>query len=105
IKVGEPVMAIGNPFGLEQTGTTGIVTATGRAIGQGPHHDFVQTDASINPGTSGGLLINARGQAIAINAAIFSQSGGSVGIGFAIPSNQAKTEVTEIAAGSKLTHG
>src|SRR5262245_26180726 len=97
IKVGEPVMAIGNPFGLEQTVTTGIVSATGRVIGQGPYDDFVQTDASINPGNSGGPLINARGQAIAINAAIFSQTGGSVGIGFAIPSNQAKTVVTQLA--------
>ena len=97
IKVGEPVMAIGNPFGLEQTVTTGIVSATGRVIGQGPYDDFVQTDASINPGNSGGPLINARGQAVGINAAIFSQSGGSVGIGFAIPSNQAKTVVAQLA--------
>ena len=97
LKVGEPVMAIGNPFGLEQTVTTGIVSATGRVIGQGPYDDFVQTDASINPGNSGGPLINTRGQAIGINAAIFSQSGGSVGIGFAIPSNQAKTVVTQLA--------
>ena len=97
IKVGEPVMAIGNPFGLEQTVTTGIVSATGRVIGQGPYDDFVQTDASINPGNSGGPLINAQGQAIGINAAIFSQSGGSVGIGFAIPSNQAKTVVSQLA--------
>jgi serine protease Do len=97
LQVGEPVMAIGNPFGLEQTVTTGIVSATGRVIGQGPYDDFVQTDASINPGNSGGPLINARGQAVGINAAIFSQSGGSVGIGFAIPSNQAKTVVTQLA--------
>src|SRR5262245_19513393 len=97
LKVGEPVMAIGNPFGLEQTVTTGIVSATGRVIGQGPYDDFIQTDASINPGNSGGPLINARGQAIGINAAIFSQSGGSVGIGFAIPCNQAKTVVTQLA--------
>src|SRR5207253_4904987 len=90
LKVGEPVMAIGTPFGLAQTVTTGIVSATGRVIGQGPYDDFVQTDASINPGNSGGPLINARGQAIGINAAIFSQTGGSVGIGFAIPSNLAK---------------
>src|SRR5215475_12840034 len=74
LKVGEPVMAIGNPFGLEQTVTTGIVSATGRVIGQGPYDDFIQTDASINPGNSGGPLINTRGQAVGINAAIFSQS-------------------------------
>jgi serine protease Do len=97
LKVGEPVMAIGNPFGLAQTVTTGIVSATGRVIGQGPYDDFVQTDASINPGNSGGPLINARGQVIGINTAIFSQTGGSVGIGFAIPSNQAKTVVTQLA--------
>src|SRR5262245_29176741 len=103
IKVGEPVMAIGNPFGLEQTVTTGIVSATGRVIGQGPYDDFVQTDASINPGNSGGPLINARGQAIAINAAIFSQTGGSVGIGFAIPSNQAKTVVAQLAETGRVS--
>src|SRR5437660_780462 len=74
LKVGEPVMAIGNPFGLEQTVTTGIVSATGRVIGEGPYDDFIQTDASINPGNSGGPLINARGQVIGINTAIFSQS-------------------------------
>ena len=83
-------MAIGNPFGLEQTVTTGIVSGTGRVIGGGPYDDFIQTDASINPGNSGGPLINARGQAIGINAAIFSQTGGSIGIGFAIPVNLAK---------------
>src|SRR5204862_549441 len=93
-QVGEPVMAIGNPFGLDQTVTTGIVSATGRAIGSGPYDDFIQTDASINPGNSGGPLINARGQAIGINTAIFSQSGGSVGIGFAIPMTLAKNVVT-----------
>src|SRR5262245_57860174 len=103
LQVGEPVMAIGNPFGLEQTVTTGIVSATGRVIGQGPYDDFVQTDASINPGNSGGPLINARGQAIGINAAIFSQSGGSVGIGFAIPSNQAKTVVTQLAESGRVS--
>jgi len=103
LQVGEPVMAIGNPFGLEQTVTTGIVSATGRVIGQGPYDDFVQTDASINPGNSGGPLINARGQAIGINAAIFSQSGGSVGIGFAIPSNQAKTVVMQLADSGRVS--
>ena len=103
LKVGEPVMAIGNPFGLEQTVTTGIVSATGRVIGQGPYDDFIQTDASINPGNSGGPLINARGQAIGINAAIFSQSGGSVGIGFAIPSNQAKTVVMQLADSGRVS--
>ena len=105
LQVGEPVMAIGNPFGLERTVTTGIVSATGRVIGQGPYDDFIQTDASINPGNSGGPLINGRGQAVGINAAIFSQSGGSVGIGFAIPINQAKSVVTQLATTGKVTRG
>jgi serine protease Do len=104
-QVGEPVMAIGNPFGLDQTVTTGIVSATGRAIGSGPYDDFIQTDASINPGNSGGPLINARGQAIGINTAIFSQSGGSVGIGFAIPMTLAKNVVTQLADSGKVTRG
>src|SRR5207249_7536013 len=97
LQVGAPVMAIGNPFGLEQTVTTGIVSATGRVIGEGPYDDFIQTDASINPGNSGGPLINGQGQAIGVNTAIFSQSGGSVGIGFAIPVNVAKPIVTQLA--------
>ncbi len=105
LQVGEQVMAIGNPFGLERTVTTGIVSATGRVIGQGPYDDFIQTDASINPGNSGGPLINARGQAVGINAAIFSQTGGSVGIGFAIPINQAKSVVTQLVASGKVTRG
>jgi serine protease Do len=105
LQVGEPVMAIGNPFGLEQTVTTGIVSATGRVIGQGPYDDFIQTDASINPGNSGGPLINGQGQAVGINAAIFSQSGGSVGIGFAIPIDQAKSVVTQLAGSGKVTRG
>jgi serine protease Do len=104
-QVGEPVMAIGNPFGLDQTVTTGIVSATGRAIGSGPYDDFIQTDASINPGNSGGPLINARGQAIGINTAIFSQSGGSVGIGFAIPTSLAKSIVTQLADSGTVTRG
>ena len=105
MQVGEPVMAIGNPFGLEQTVTTGIVSATGRAIGAGPYDDFIQTDASINPGNSGGPLINARGQAIGINTAIYSQGGGSVGIGFAIPMSLAKNVVTQLADSGKVTRG
>jgi len=105
LEVGEPVMAIGNPFGLEQTVTTGIVSATGRVIGEGPYDDFIQTDASINPGNSGGPLINARGEAVGINAAIFSQSGGSVGIGFAIPINLAKTVVTQLGETGHMVRG
>jgi serine protease Do len=96
LEVGEPVMAIGNPFGLDQTVTTGIVSATGRVIGAGPYDDFIQTDASINPGNSGGPLVDARGQVVGINTAIFSRGGGSEGIGFAIPVNLAKTIVTQL---------
>ena len=105
LQVGEPVMAIGNPFGLEQTVTSGIVSAIGRVIGQGPYDDFIQTDASINPGNSGGPLIDPRGQAVGINAAIFSQSGGSVGIGFAIPIDQAKSVVTQLAESGHVARG
>ena len=105
LQVGEPVMAIGNPFGLEQTVTTGIVSGTGRVIGGGPYDDFIQTDASINPGNSGGPLINARGQAVGINAAIFSQTGGSIGIGFAIPVNLAKPVLTQLADGGRVVRG
>jgi len=105
LQVGEPVMAIGNPFGLEQTVTTGIVSATGRVIGEGPYDDFIQTDAAINPGNSGGPLINARGQAIGINTAIFSRSGGSVGVGFAIPMNLAKSVITQLASTGHVERG
>jgi serine protease Do len=105
LQVGEPVMAIGNPFGLEQTVTTGIVSATGRVIGEGPYDNFIQTDASINPGNSGGPLINTRGQAVGINTAIFTQSGGSVGIGFAIPVDLAKTVVAQLAATGHVVRG
>jgi serine protease Do len=105
LQVGEAVMAIGNPFGLEQTVTTGIVSATGRVIGEGPYDDFIQTDASINPGNSGGPLINAQGQAIGINAAIFTQTGGSVGIGFAIPINLAKPVLTQLADSGRVVRG
>jgi serine protease Do len=99
------VMAIGNPFGLEQTVTTGIVSATGRVIGSGPYDNFIQTDASINPGNSGGPLINARGEVIGINTAIFSRGGGSVGIGFAVPSSLAKTVITQLADHGKVERG
>src|SRR5438876_5538764 len=105
LEVGEPVMAVGNPFGLEQTVTTGIVSATGRVIGEGPYDDFIQTDASINPGNSGGPLINAQGQAVGLNTAIFTQTGGSVGIGFAIPIDLAKTVVTQLANGGQVVRG
>jgi serine protease Do len=105
LQVGEPVMAIGNPFGLEGTVTTGIVSAKGRVIGEGPYDDFIQTDASINPGNSGGPLVNQAGQVVGIDTAIVSQSGGSVGIGFAIPINEAKTILPQLEATGHVTRG
>ncbi len=105
LQVGEPVMAIGNPFGLDQTVTTGIVSAKERFIGSGPYDDFIQTDTSINPGNSGGPLIDSRGAAVGINTAIFSQSGGSVGIGFAIPINLAKTVLPQLRERGTVVRG
>jgi len=105
LQVGEPVMAIGNPFGLDQTVTTGIVSAKERFIGSGPYDEFVQTDASINPGNSGGPLIDSRGAVVGINSAIFSQSGGSIGIGFAIPINLAKTVLLQLRDRGAVVRG
>ena len=105
LQVGEPVMAIGNPFGLEQTVTTGIVSAKERFIGAGPYDDFIQTDASINPGNSGGPLVDVRGALIGINSAIFSQTGGSVGIGFAIPINIAKDVLPQLRERGAVVRG
>ncbi|HSB80941.1 MAG TPA: DegQ family serine endoprotease [Candidatus Methylomirabilis sp.] len=105
LAVGEPVMAIGNPFGLSGTVTRGIVSAEGRSIGEGPYDNFIQTDASINPGNSGGPLVNSAGQVVGIDTAIFSQSGGSVGIGFAIPINQAKAILPQLLAKGRVTRG
>ena len=105
VQVGEPVMAIGNPFGLEQTVTTGIVSAKERFIGAGPYDDFIQTDASINPGNSGGPLVDERGALIGINSAIFSQSGGSVGIGFAIPVAIAKDVFPQLRERGQVVRG
>jgi serine protease Do len=95
-RVGDWVLAIGNPFGLGGTVTAGIVSARSRDIRQGPYDDFIQTDAAINRGNSGGPLFNMDGQVIGINTAIFSPSGGSIGIGFSIPSNMAKTIVMQL---------
>jgi serine protease Do len=105
LRVGDWVMAIGNPFGLEQTVTAGIVSAKGRVIGQGPYDDFIQTDASINPGNSGGPLLNVNGEVVGINSAIFSESGGNMGIGFAIPSNLAKAVVEQLRTQGKVVRG
>jgi S1-C subfamily serine protease len=100
LQVGDYVVAIGNPFGLGQTVTSGIVSATDRPLGQGDSRRFIQTDAPINPGNSGGALINLHGQLIGINSALFSPSqsesgAGNVGIGFAIPSNVVKQVLAE----------
>jgi serine protease Do len=95
-RVGDWVLAIGNPFGLGGTVTAGIVSARGRDIHQGQYDDFIQTDAAINRGNSGGPLFNMDGQVIGINTAIFSPSGGSIGIGFSIPSNMAKNIVMQL---------
>ncbi len=95
-RVGDWVLAIGNPFGLGGTVTAGIVSARGRDIRQGPYDDFIQTDAAINRGNSGGPLFNMDGQVIGINTAIYSPSGGSIGIGFSIPSNMAKQVVAQL---------
>ena len=95
-RVGDWVLAIGNPFGLGGTVTAGIVSARGRDIQQGPYDDFIQTDASINKGNSGGPLFNMTGDVVGINTAIFSESGGSVGIGFSIPSDEARNVVDQI---------
>ena len=96
MRVGDGVLAIGNPFGLGGTVTAGIVSARGRDIHQGQYDDFIQTDAAINRGNSGGPLFNMDGQVIGINTAIFSPSGGSIGIGFSIPSNMAKNIVAQL---------
>lgn len=105
LDVGEWVVAIGNPFGLDSTVTAGIVSAKGRHIGQGPYDNFIQTDASINPGNSGGPLINLRGEVIGINTAIFSRSGTNIGIGFAIPINLVKELLPQLRGKGKVTRG
>ena len=105
LQVGDWVLAIGNPFGLQETVTAGIVSAKGRVIGAGPYDDFIQTDASINPGNSGGPLLNLQGEVVGINSAIFSQSGGNVGIGFAIPVDLAKTILTQLREKGQVTRG
>ena len=95
-RIGDWVLAIGNPFGLGGSVTAGIISARGRDIHEGPYDDFIQTDAPINRGNSGGPLFNMDGQVIGINTAIYSPSGGSIGIGFAIPANMARVEVEQL---------
>jgi serine protease Do len=101
-QVGDWVIAVGSPFGLQATVTSGIISAKARQIGAGPYDDFIQTDAAINPGNSGGPLVNMRGQVIGINTAIVARGSG---IGFAIPSNLARRVATELRASGKVTRG
>ncbi len=105
VEVGEWVVAIGNPFGLSHTVTTGVISAKGRVIGAGPYDEFLQTDASINPGNSGGPLLNMNGDVVGINTAIYSGSGGNVGIGFALPINMAKSILYDLKKNGKVTRG
>jgi serine protease Do len=106
LQVGEMVLAVGNPFGLSQTVTMGIISAIGRAnMGIVDYEDFIQTDAAINPGNSGGALVNLKGELIGINTAIFTQSGGYMGIGLAIPSNMAKSVMQNLIKHGKVIRG
>ena len=106
LRVGDFVVAIGNPFGLGQTVTSGIVSALGRSgLGIEEIEDFIQTDASINPGNSGGALVNLRGELVGINTAIVGPSGGNVGIGFAIPSNMARSLMEQLVNGGEVRRG
>jgi Do/DeqQ family serine protease len=103
LEVGDLVLAIGNPFGVGQTVTSGIVSALARTkVGITDYQFFIQTDAAINPGNSGGALVNMRGELVGINTAIFSRSGGSIGIGFAIPANMVRTVVQSAGSGGKV---
>jgi len=104
-RVGDLVMAIGDPFGLGGTVTTGIVSARNRDINSGPYDDFIQTDAPINRGNSGGPLFNMDGEVIGINSAIYSPTGGSVGIGFSIPANAAKNVIAQLKTTGKIQRG
>lgn len=105
LEVGEWVMAIGNPFGLDNSVTSGIVSAKGRFIGAGPYDDFIQTDTSVNPGNSGGPLVNMRGEVVGINTAIVSNTGANVGIGFALPINLVKGLLPQLKKAGKITRG
>ena len=106
LEVGDFVIAIGNPFGLGQTVTSGIISALGRSgLGIGRYEDYIQTDASINPGNSGGALIDLRGRLIGINNAIYSRSGGNIGIGFAIPMNMARDVMNQLIENGKVERG
>jgi serine protease DegQ len=106
LQVGDPVLAIGNPFGVTNTVTSGIVSALGRnSLGINEYENFIQTDAAINPGNSGGALINASGNLVGVNTAIFSRTGGTMGIGFAIPVSLAKPVMEQIIETGHVTRG
>jgi len=105
IRVGEWVVAIGNPYGFENTVTAGIVSGKGRSFGSGPYENFIQTDASINMGNSGGPLFDLKGELIGINSVIFSRSGGNIGLGFAIPVNMVKNVVDQLKENGTVTRG
>lgn len=106
LEVGEWVIAIGNPFGLSQTVTVGVVSAKGRSrVGINEYENFIQTDAAINPGNSGGPLLNIHGQVVGINSALYSRTGGYMGIGFAIPINMAKSIKEQLQNNGKVTRG
>ena len=106
LRIAEWVLAVGNPFQLSQTVTLGIVSAVGRDnIGVASYEDFIQTDAAINPGNSGGALINARGELVGVNTAIFSDSGGSQGVGFAVPSNLARRVMDDLIEHGEVRRG
>jgi serine protease Do len=105
MRVGEDVIAVGNPFGLGGTVTRGIVSAKARDINAGPYVDFIQTDAAINRGNSGGPLLNLQGEVIGVNSAIYSPNGGSVGVGFAVPSNTVKSVVAQLRDSGAVERG
>ncbi|WP_170548470.1 Do family serine endopeptidase [Ruegeria atlantica] len=105
IRVGEDVVAIGNPFGLHSTVTTGIVSAKGRNISQGPYAEFIQTDAAINKGNSGGPLFNMEGEVVGVNSAIYSPTGGSVGLGFAVTSNIVEHIAADLRDDGQVSRG
>ena len=106
LQVGDLVIAIGNPFGLGQTVTSGIVSALGRSgLGIEGYEDFIQTDASVNPGNSGGALVNSRGELVGINTAILGPTGGNIGIGFAVPVNMARAVMTQLIEHGEVRRG
>ncbi|MDL2408521.1 DegQ family serine endoprotease [Rhizobium calliandrae] len=105
LKLGDQILAIGNPFGIGTTVTAGIVSARGRDLHSGPYDDFIQIDAPINHGNSGGPLVDRDGNVVGINTAIYSPNGGSVGVGFAIPSNEAKAIVAKLEKNGSIDHG